>query len=112
MLIYIIRHGETQANKDGLLQGWLDTDLNEFGVELAKQTGKALKDVKFDVVFTSPLIRATHTAQLLVESNEKDAPIIVDSLEINKTVPAENSDWNGFSVLKKQLSGKVKFRIE
>lgn len=100
MLIYIIRHGETQANKDGLLQGWLDTDLNEFGVELAKQTGKALKDVKFDVVFTSPLIRATHTAQLLVESNEKDAPIIVDERikEVNM------GSWQGMPIKSEEIS--------
>lgn len=102
MLIYVIRHGETQANKDGLLQGWLDTDLNEFGVELAVQTGKALKDIKFDVVFTSPLIRATHTAQLLVESNDHDAPIIVDERikEVNM------GHWQGIPIQSDEIDQK------
>lgn len=100
MLIYIIRHGETQANKEGLLQGWLDTDLNEFGVELAKLTGQALKGVKFDVVFTSPLIRATHTAQLLLESSDNDAPIVIDERikEVNM------GSWQGMPIKSEEIS--------
>lgn len=78
MLIYIIRHGETQANKDGLLQGWLDTDLNELGIELAKQTGYALKDVKFDITFTSPLKRAVHTAELILRHSGNTTPIVAE----------------------------------
>ena len=78
MLIYIIRHGETQANKDGLLQGWLDTNLNEQGIELAKQTGIALKNVKFDIAFSSPLIRSIHTAQLILKNSENNVPIVLD----------------------------------
>ena len=99
MLIYIIRHGETQANKDGLLQGWLDTDLNEFGVELAKQTGKALGNVKFDVVFTSPLIRATHTAKLLMECSDNDAPIVIDERikEVNM------GSWQGMPIKSEEI---------
>lgn len=99
MLIYIIRHGETQANKDGLLQGWLDTDLNEFGVELAKQTGKALKDVKFDIAFTSPLIRATHTAKLLMECSDNDAPIVIDERikEVNM------GSWQGMPIKSEEI---------
>lgn len=100
MVIYIIRHGETQANKDGLLQGWLDTDLNENGVDLAVQTGQALKHVKFDVVYTSPLIRAVHTAQLLIENNENPAPIIVDQRikEVNM------GGWQGMPIKSEEIS--------
>ena len=100
MLIYIIRHGETQANKDGLLQGWLDTDLNAYGIDLAVQTGQALKHIKFDVVFTSPLIRAVHTAQLLIENNENSAPIVVEERikEVNM------GSWQGMPIKSEEIS--------
>lgn len=69
MRIYLIRHGETDLNKHKILQGRSDHELNEYGRELARVTGKALKDVTFDLVFTSPLKRAKETAMLLVSEN-------------------------------------------
>ena len=48
MKLYIIRHGETDWNKEKRLQGQSDTQLNEYGIELARITGEALKDVHID----------------------------------------------------------------
>lgn len=56
--IWIVRHGETQANRDQILQGQMDTELNEDGVEQAKRVADSLKTVPFDVAFTSDLSRA------------------------------------------------------
>ena len=42
MLLYVIRHGETDANKEGRFQGWSDNPLNEKGIELAAVTGRAM----------------------------------------------------------------------
>ncbi|MBQ0042706.1 MAG: histidine phosphatase family protein [Lachnospiraceae bacterium] len=67
MKLYIIRHGETDWNKEKRLQGQSDIPLNDYGRELARITGKALKDVHFDYVFSSPLSRAYETAELLTE---------------------------------------------
>ena len=55
MKLYIIRHGETDWNKQRRLQGQSDTELNEYGIRLAKITGEALKDIRFDHIFSSPL---------------------------------------------------------
>jgi len=66
MRIYLIRHGETPWNKEKRLQGRTDIPLNEYGLELGKITAEGLKDVKFDAVFSSPLIRAVQTAQCIV----------------------------------------------
>ena len=44
MKLYIIRHGETDWNKEKRLQGQVDTQLNEYGIELARITGDALKE--------------------------------------------------------------------
>ena len=76
MKMYIIRHGQTPWNARKCLQGRSDVDLNENGIYLAELTGKALRDVTFDMAFTSPLIRAIHTAQCILAGRE--VPIIED----------------------------------
>ncbi|MDO4198326.1 MAG: histidine phosphatase family protein [Erysipelotrichaceae bacterium] len=80
MKVYIIRHGETSANKMGVFQGWTDLELNESGVFLAAETGKALKkeNIRFDVCYSSPLIRAKETARLVLENSDNDCPVIYD----------------------------------
>lgn len=76
MKMYIIRHGQTPWNARKCLQGRSDVDLNENGIHLAELTGKALRDVPFAMAFTSPLIRAKHTAQCVLAGRE--VPIIED----------------------------------
>lgn len=80
MKIYITRHGETQWNKEGKMQGWQNSDLSDKGIEDAKKLGNRLKDVDFDCIYSSPLGRAVDTAKLII--GEKDTEIIlVDSLK-------------------------------
>ena len=66
MLIYVLRHGITQWNKLKKVQGAMDIPLAPEGIELAKRTGEALKDVPFDICFTSPLARARQTAHYVL----------------------------------------------
>lgn len=65
MDIYFIRHGETDYNKGKRLQGVADIPLNDRGIELAEKTAEGLKDVPFDRIYTSPLIRARKTAEII-----------------------------------------------
>lgn len=65
MKIYFVRHGETNWNKDGRLQGRSDIPLNEAGISMAHATANALSNIPFDKVFSSPLIRAYKTAEIL-----------------------------------------------
>ena len=58
MKLYLIRHGVTDQNKKRCLQGRSDIELNEQGRELARITAEGLRDVNFDLIFTSPLKRA------------------------------------------------------
>ena len=58
MLLYIVRHGETDWNKAGKVQGRTDIPLNERGRYLAEATAEGMKDVRIDFCYTSPLIRA------------------------------------------------------
>lgn len=76
MLVYLIRHGETDQNKQRKLQGQSNCELNEYGRKLAEITGEALKDVPFDYVFSSPLSRALETARIVTGSRQ--IPLIED----------------------------------
>lgn len=76
MEIYIIRHGETYWNEKGLFQGSTDIELNENGRELAGITGRQLEHTHFDMIYSSPLIRAYETACLV--RGHRNIPIIRD----------------------------------
>ena len=65
MIVYLMRHGETDWNKARRLQGQSDIALNENGIDLARKTAAGLKGVTFDRVFSSPLKRALMTAQII-----------------------------------------------
>ena len=69
MKIYLIRHGETDWNRKGLLQGKQDIPLNENGIALAKKTAEGMKraGISFDKIYSSPLLRAYETAEILSE---------------------------------------------
>ncbi len=64
---YIIRHGETVFNRKGRIQGWCDSPLTDLGVSQAKQLGKELKNIPFDVCFCSTSERAIDTANYILE---------------------------------------------
>lgn len=66
MKLYVVRHGETDYNQMGLLQGRTDIPLNENGKKQALEAQKELKDISFDLVISSPMIRAIETATLIV----------------------------------------------
>ena len=67
-MIYIIRHGQTEMNNRKVLQGRSEHPLNDHGVRQAAEAAEKLKEVTFEKVFSSPLIRARQTAELIVPS--------------------------------------------
>ncbi len=66
--LYLVRHGQTELNVQSILQGWHDSPLTARGREqaLAARTAFAARGVAFDHVYSSPLGRARHTAELIV----------------------------------------------
>lgn len=76
MLIYLMRHGETDWNKERRLQGQSDIPLNEYGIELAVKTAGALAEVPFDRAFCSPLKRAEETARIML--GDRQTPLYSD----------------------------------
>lgn len=63
--LYIVRHGQTDWNLNGITQGQTDIPLNPEGIHQAQELGKNLKHINFDAVFSSDLIRAKKTAEIL-----------------------------------------------
>lgn len=72
--IYFVRHGETYFNFYNRMQGWSNTPLTPNGRIDVRRSGKGLKDVKFDAVYTSDLSRTIETAELLLGENEATDP--------------------------------------
>lgn len=65
MTFYLVRHGETDWNKKKLIQGQKDITLNDNGLEEAKNTAQKFKAVLLDLAFSSDLIRAKKTAEII-----------------------------------------------
>lgn len=65
MKIYFTRHGETEWNKKGIIQGQLDSPLTEDGIEMAKGLYESSKDIDFDKVYSSDLGRAYDTCKII-----------------------------------------------
>lgn len=99
MNIYIIRHGETDANKNGVLQGSSNWPLNDDGIKLAIITGQNMKGIKFDACFSSPLDRAKQTAKLVLENSDNNIEIQYDDRikELNMGI------YEGKKIVKGQL---------
>jgi len=57
--VYFVRHGETDANRAGIIQGQMNTPLNDRGVQQAKLVGEALRTISFDNAYSSDLVRAS-----------------------------------------------------
>lgn len=63
--LYIVRHGQTEWNVQKIIQGHVDSPLTAEGVIQAKTLGKQFKDIDFSAIYSSDLLRAHRTAQLI-----------------------------------------------
>ena len=80
-LVVLVRHGESEWNKKNLFTGWRDVGLTEKGIAEAAAAGRKLKaqGIRLDVAFTSALVRAQHSLDLvLAEMGQTDIPVVKD----------------------------------
>lgn len=77
MKLVLLRHGESEWNKENRFTGWTDVDLSENGVKEAEDAGKLLKEkgYTFDVSFTSVLKRANRTLEIVLKEMNLDIPV-------------------------------------
>ena len=85
MKFYIVRHGQTDWNNLGLNQGWSDTPLNALGQFQALKARDALRDVRFDIAYSSPLQRAAKTCQIILGRTIPDK-YIFDNLDLEDAI--------------------------
>jgi len=88
--IILVRHGETDWNKEGRFQGQIDIPLNEQGKGQAKKANQYLKDIKFTKAFSSSMLRPYQTAEIILgkENNLKIE-------RIDKLVEISHGLWEG-----------------
>ena len=77
MKLILLRHGESVWNKENRFTGWTDVDLSSKGVEEAINAGKIMKNnnVTFDVAFSSVLLRAKRTLDLVLKEMNVNVPV-------------------------------------
>ena len=72
---FCVRHGVTDWNRQGRFQGLTDIPLNDEGIQQAQAAARRLRDVRFDYVISSPLIRAVKTAEIIATASGKTVAI-------------------------------------
>lgn len=95
MKVTFVRHGQTDWNKEGKQQGRMDIPLNQTGIEQAYQTAELLQSEHFDRVYSSPLMRARQTAEIICEN--RNIPILLEPRLIERDMGEfQGKDWRSF----------------
>ena len=94
MRLFLVRHGLSSFNKKGLIQGRIDESyLTEEGYKQANLTGIILNEIKFDQIYSSPLIRAAETAKEIEKCLEEDFNINYDK----NLLEVDLHKWSGLT---------------
>lgn len=102
--LVLVRHGETEWNRNSRYQGVVDIELNKKGKTQAEHLYDYLKDEEFDAIYSSTLKRAYHTIKDIADYQDKDVITIADLMEINF------GEWEGltFSEIEKDYPDLAK----
>jgi len=76
--LVLVRHGQSLWNLQNRFTGWIDVPLTEKGKEEAFKAGELLKDIRFNVAYTSALSRAQETLKIILEVIGLNIPVIKD----------------------------------
>ena len=93
--LYLVRHGETDWNRERRIQGLTDIPLNDTGREQARRTGELLARREWDGIYSSPLSRAAETAAIIAERIGLPAPIPFPAVVERNYGAAEGLDFAG-----------------
>lgn len=91
--IYVLRHGQTVANRDRLIQGpRIDADLSDLGLQQAGSVAKALAGVEMEALYCSPLVRARRTAEAVAAAHHAR-----DTLPVQVVPEIYEMDYGSFT---------------
>ena len=84
--LVLLRHGQSQWNKENRFTGWVDVDLSEQGLTEARAAGQALHDARlgFDIAYTSILKRAIRTLWMVMEQMDAAWLPVVRAWQLNE----------------------------
>jgi 2,3-bisphosphoglycerate-dependent phosphoglycerate mutase len=84
--LVLVRHGQSEWNLKNLFTGWRDVDLTEVGIKEARAAGKKLKaqGLHFDIGFTSALIRAQRSLDLILDEMAQKTIPVIKNLALNE----------------------------
>jgi len=85
-LLVLVRHGESEWNLKNLFTGWKDVGLTGNGIAEARAAGRKLtvQGIRFDVAFTSALVRARHSLELILEELGQRAISVLEDKALNE----------------------------
>ncbi len=93
--LVLVRHGLSTFNEKGLVQGRTDDSyLTDEGYKQAFKSGKALSDINFDKIYSSPLVRASETAKTIVKELKGEHNIIFDK----NLLEVDLYSWAGLTI--------------
>ncbi|KRC62717.1 hypothetical protein ASE14_02530 [Agromyces sp. Root81] len=104
VLIALVRHGETDWNRERRIQGTTDIPLNDTGRAQAAQTAERLASEPWNAVYGTPLSRAAETAQIIARSLELPEPPLVAGLAERSHGVLEGLDHAGRAALEAQAA--------
>lgn len=108
--LILIRHGESKWNAKGLWTGWKDIPLSDKGKEEARKIGEAIRDLPFDVCFTSELTRAQQTLSIILETLGRSSIQIIRDKAINERNYGDYTGKNKWDI-QKELGEEVFLKI-
>ncbi|TLG71757.1 histidine phosphatase family protein [Culicoidibacter larvae] len=95
--ITFVRHGQTEWNRIERVQGKTDNPLNNNGKDQATKAAPKLKDTQWDVIYSSPLIRALQTAQIICDELDIEERIhLEDGFAERNFGPLEGGNYDAF----------------
>lgn len=102
MRIYFTRHGETEWNKLGIIQGQLDSALTSEGIDMGRRLGEMAKDLNFDRVYSSDLGRAYNTAKLICPDREIIKTPLLREIDVGS--------WSGKNIKDVKVEDQVLYK--
>ena len=108
--LILVRHGQSQWNKEKRFTGWADIDLTEQGKEEAKRAGQLIKELNIDfhAYFTSQLKRAINSLEIILKVLGKENAEIIKTTALNERHYGGLTSLNKDETIKKYGTKQVK----
>ncbi len=109
MKVYVVRHGESTGNKAGISCGWTDVDLTPQGEEDARGAHAFLRDLSFDKVYSSDLLRAKRTAIIALPDAVPETTPLLREINVGSLAGTRISTLSLEHRLKLRSEGYIEF---